>query len=101
MGGMLRTCKEKFYAHIHDGLGTWVGAAVADGWDVRDVRFGPKAEEMVRSPRKASPSKRQDKAPKIGEVPKLDLGLGIVPVEGGENGKARIGEIYEDGEGWL
>jgi hypothetical protein len=96
---MLRTCKEKFYAHVHDGLETWVGAAVADGWDVRDVRFGPKAEEVVRSPKKASPSKKQDKPPKIGEVPKLDLGLGIGPVEGGE--KARIEETYGDGDGWL
>jgi len=101
MGGMLRTCKEKFYAHVHDGLLTWVGAAVADGWDVRDVRFGPKVEEVVRSPRKATPGKKQDKAPKIGEVPKIDLGLVIGPVEGGENGKARIGEMYGDGEGWL
>jgi len=98
---MLRTCKEKFYAHVHDGLLTWVGAAVADGWDVRDVRFGPKVEEVVRSPRKATPGKKQDKAPKIGEVPKIDLGLVIGPVEGGENGKARIGEMYGDGEGWL
>lgn len=99
MGGMLRTCKEKFYAHVHDGLGTWIGAAVADGWDVRDVRFGPKTEDVVKSPRKASPNKKQDKAPKIGEVPKLDLGLGIGPVKGSE--KARIGETYGDGEGWL
>ena len=98
---MLRTCKEKFYAHVHDGLGTWVGAAVADGWDVRDVRFGPRVDEVMRSPRKASPSKKQDKVPKIGEVPKLDLGLGIGSVGRGESGKANVGEAGGDRERWL
>lgn len=62
MGGSLRTCKEKFYAHVHDGLRTWVAAAVADGWAVGDVRMGPKVEAV--SPKK-SPTKKVEKAPRL------------------------------------
>jgi hypothetical protein len=81
MGVSLRTCKEKFYAAVHDGLRVWVAAAAEDGWDVKDVRFGPPADA------KASPKKRRagerngmkkdgivEVAPKL-EMPKLDLGL--------------------------
>lgn len=45
LGGSLRLCKEKFYGAVHDGLRTWVAAAAEDGWDVRDVRFGPPPEK--------------------------------------------------------
>jgi hypothetical protein len=76
MGATLRTCKEKFYGSVHDGLRTWVAAACADGWDVKDVRMGPKIEDVRASPRK-SPSKKAEKAPVIAAVPKLDLGLGL------------------------
>ena len=38
MAGSLRTCKEKFYGAVHDGLKTWVAAAIVDGWSVEDVR---------------------------------------------------------------
>lgn len=42
MGVSLRTCKEKFYGSVHDGLKTWVSAASADGWNTVDhIRFGP------------------------------------------------------------
>ena len=41
MGSSLRLCKEKFYGSVHDGLRTWVAAAADDGWDYKDVRFGP------------------------------------------------------------
>ncbi|KAH8896994.1 hypothetical protein GQ53DRAFT_638433 [Thozetella sp. PMI_491] len=78
LGGSLRLCKEKFYGAVHDGLRTWVAAAVEDGWDVRDVRYGPPPSES----RSASPAKRAnggkkkdgagDEAPKI-EMPKLDF----------------------------
>ncbi|KAI2628804.1 armadillo-type protein [Hypoxylon sp. NC1633] len=51
MGASLRLCKEKFYPGVHDGLRTWVAAAAEDGWDVRDVRYGPPAEPK-------SPTKR-------------------------------------------
>jgi hypothetical protein len=75
MGGFLRTCKEKFYGSVHDGLRTWVAASVADGWDVRDVRMGPR-EDVGRSPRKSPIKKKSEPAPQI-EAPKLDLGLGL------------------------
>ncbi|KAM0331576.1 hypothetical protein ACHAQA_003255 [Verticillium albo-atrum] len=76
LGGSLRLCKEKFYGCVHEALRTWVAAAAEDGWDVRDVRYGPPPEP--RSPRKkpvttAAPTPK-DAAPRI-EMPKLDFGL--------------------------
>ncbi|KAK0271880.1 hypothetical protein LTS00_016444 [Friedmanniomyces endolithicus] len=85
MGGTLRTCKEKFYAGVHDGLRGFVGAGWEDGWEVRFVREGPgEGEGRGRS---ASPAKRKKKEgeeggpPRLGEVgvealPALDLGVG-------------------------
>ncbi|KAF2137005.1 uncharacterized protein K452DRAFT_258283 [Aplosporella prunicola CBS 121167] len=70
MGGALRTCKEKFYGAVHDGLRTWVKAAAADGWEVKDVRLGPKEEPKV--PRSPSPKKKEQPPPKI-ETPKIEL----------------------------
>lgn len=69
MGGTLRLCKDKFYGAVHDGLKTWVAAALEDVWPVEDVRLGPPREES-RSPGKKS------KAPQL-ELPKLDLDVGI------------------------
>ena len=76
LGGSLRLCKEKFYGSIHDGLRTWVAAAAADGWDVRDVRYGPPPESRSASPAKRTGGgkKKVEEAPKI-EMPKLDLGI--------------------------
>ncbi|MCJ1396167.1 hypothetical protein MMC18_009056 [Xylographa bjoerkii] len=71
MGGSLRTCKEKFYGGVHAGLITWVGAAREDGWACREVREGPKRDD-VRVRAKSSP-KKKDIAPKL-EVPKLEVG---------------------------
>jgi hypothetical protein len=69
MGGTLRTCKEKFYGAVHDGLKVWVAAAKADGWDVEDVRAGP--------PREPSPQKSPVKKNKKGEeAPKIALDVG-------------------------
>ena len=71
MGGSLRTCKEKFYGAVHEGLRTWVAAAIADGWVEKDVREGPPREG--HSPRKGgSPMKKKEK-----EAPKLDLDVGF------------------------
>ncbi|RBQ72573.1 hypothetical protein VDGD_01552 [Verticillium dahliae] len=80
LGGSLRLCKEKFYGCVHEALRTWVAAAAEDGWDVRDVRYGPPPEP--RSPKKkpvasasaASPVPGKDAAPRI-DMPKLDFGL--------------------------
>lgn len=80
MGASMRLCKEKFYPGVHDGLRTWVAAAADDGWDVRDVRYGPPPEP--KSPSKKlyggneSPKKVKDTEPppKI-DLPKFDFGL--------------------------
>ncbi|KPI43641.1 GTPase-binding protein rid1 [Cyphellophora attinorum] len=42
MGGSLRTCKEKFYGGVHDGLKVWVRAAKVD--QCRWKTCGPDAE---------------------------------------------------------
>lgn len=70
MGISLRTCKEKFYGGVHDGLRCWVAAATADSWPREDVRAGPPRE--VSSPRKSPVKKKQEDAPQL----KLDMGLG-------------------------
>ncbi|KAK3905199.1 armadillo-type protein [Staphylotrichum tortipilum] len=76
LGGSLRLCKEKFYGAVHDGLRTWVAAASEDGWDVRDVRFGPPpptTTTQAGTPKGKVPEKRE--APRI-EMPRLDFGIG-------------------------
>ncbi|KAI8687291.1 Drf-GBD domain-containing protein [Fusarium sp. Ph1] len=79
LGGSLRLCKEKFYGSVHDGLRTWVAAAAEDGWDYKDVRYGPPPESRG-SPKKAGggQKKKVEQAPKI-EMPKLDFGLDKPP----------------------
>ena len=72
MGGTMRTCKEKFYGGVHEGLRVWVAAAKADGWQVEDVRSGPPRD--APSPRK-SPAKKGLPPPKL-DV-KLDLGVDV------------------------
>lgn len=79
LGTTLRTCKEKFYSGVHDGLRVWVAAAAEDGWDTTYVREGPSQEEQARgySPKK-SPVKKKEAPPKIAvpqlESSRLDLG---------------------------
>ena len=70
MGGTLRTCKEKFYGGVHEGLKCWVSAAKADGWPVEDVRAGPPRE--MTSPRKSPVKKKTDEVPQLA----LDVGAG-------------------------
>ncbi|PFH56255.1 hypothetical protein XA68_16829 [Ophiocordyceps unilateralis] len=85
LGGSLRLCKEKFYGAIHVALRTWVAAAVEDGWDVRDVRFGP-SPEARHSPVKAGGGGlkiKTDEAPPKLAIPNLDS------------------EAGQPGEGWL
>lgn len=80
MGGSLRTCKEKFYGGVHEGLKCWVSAAKADSWPVEDVRAGPPRE--AASPRKSPVKKKKDEAPQLalnvggeqGQMAKMDDG---------------------------
>ncbi|CAG8384197.1 unnamed protein product [Penicillium salamii] len=78
MGGSLRTCKEKFYASVHDCLRTWVAAAAADGWPYTFVREGPPRVGEAGSPTK-SLKKSTPGSPKKGLIderpPKLELAL--------------------------
>ncbi|KAL2266209.1 hypothetical protein VTJ83DRAFT_5561 [Remersonia thermophila] len=118
LGGSLRLCKEKFYGAVHDGLRTWVAAAHEDGWDVRDVRYGPpppeqkqRAAEHKKSPGKKNLRKDDEEtgAPRI-EIPKLDflggsgggggggVGVGVVSVGAGIGGG---GVSIRAGEPWL
>ena len=100
MGAVLRTCKEKFYSGVHDGLKAWVAAAHEDGWQTRFVREGPSEEEVIeqamksqKSPKK-SPKKKTDMPPKLdalpSEPPKLDLGLDL-----------KMTKTNDDDDGWL
>ncbi|KAH0829590.1 hypothetical protein AYO21_07564 [Fonsecaea monophora] len=70
MGGSLRTCKEKFYSGVHEGLKCWVAAAKADQWPAEDVRAGPPRETL--SPRKSPVKKKGDEPPQLA----LDVGVG-------------------------
>lgn len=94
LGATLRTCKEKFYAGVHDALRAWVAAAAEDGWETRFVREGPTQEERAeRAVRKGSPRKspkKEDAAPRIEGLPKIELALEA-------NGTGLGGE----NEGWL
>lgn len=96
MGTTLRTCKEKFYSGVHDGLRAWVAAAAEDGWETKLVREGPTMEDQAARARSSSPNKKnkKDAPPQLAEVgvevlPRLDVDLG---------GKR---SNVDDDEGWL
>lgn len=95
MGGTLRTCKEKFYGGVHDGLRGWVAAALEDEWATDFVRQGPTREELMAgglaSPRK-SPVKEEP--PQI-ELSRLE--------DDGRMGSMRFGggEGVNEDDGWL
>ena len=93
MGTTLRTCKEKFYGSVHEGLRAWVAAAVEDGWETREVREGPTMEEQVERIRakSQSPKKGHVKKEVLDAAPKLDLQIGF----GGAGGNK------EEDDGWL
>lgn len=96
LGAVLRTCKEKFYSGVHDGLRAWVAAAAEDGWETSFVREGPTEDEVkdqaVKASPKKSPKKKKDLPPQI-EAPKLlELDLKLEKT----NSKA-----LEDDDGWL
>lgn len=87
LGSTLRTCKEKFYSGVHDGLRSWVAASSEDGWDTRYVREGPTLEEQAERAKSCSPKKSPKK--KTEPPPKLDLNLGLVETKN------------NDDDGWL
>nr|POE74625.1 gtpase-binding protein rid1 [Quercus suber] len=95
MAQTLRTCKEKFYSSVHDGLKAWVAAAIEDEWETQSVREGPPPKDDTSrrvSPEK-SPKKKakdEDAPPKLEIAPLLDLKIGHEAGTG--NG---------DDEGWL
>lgn len=75
--GHLRTCNPKYYGAAHDALKVWIGAAAADGWDVRNVRMGPSdGKPTVSSPMKQNPKKKVEPPPQI-QAPKMDLGASL------------------------
>ncbi|KAI0441858.1 armadillo-type protein [Xylaria telfairii] len=90
MGGSLRLCKEKFYPGVHDALRTWVAAAAEDGWDVRNVRYGP--PPAPKSPTKNKPKEDQP-APKI-EMPNISFGF-----DGLNDAASPI--VMKSSENWL
>lgn len=107
MGATLRTCKEKFYSGVHDGLRAWVAAAAEDGWDTRYVREGPTQDEVIdkakksmsspkKSPKKKGEEAPQLDAPKVEALPKLELDLGF-----SDGAKNRDGGDINDDDGWL
>jgi hypothetical protein len=93
MGCTMRTCKEKFYSGVHDGLRAWVAAAAEDGWETRFVREGPVMEEQAARARSSSPNKKKEAPPQLGAIggieamPRLELNIG--------------GKADEDDDGWL
>ncbi|KAG8626295.1 hypothetical protein KVT40_005240 [Elsinoe batatas] len=88
MGATLRTCKEKFYAGVHDALRTFVGAAMEDGWNVEYTRTGKdeEVEKKLASPKKLS---KQEKEKVV--LPELNLGIGIDEKK----------PLKDDDDGWL
>jgi hypothetical protein len=73
--GHLRACNPKYYGAVHDSIKVWIGAALEDDWDVKNVRMGS-GDKGTTSPVKMSPKKKAEAPPQI-DVPKLDLGLGF------------------------
>ncbi|WEW60788.1 hypothetical protein PRK78_006276 [Emydomyces testavorans] len=98
MGRNLRTCKEKLYPAVHEGLKVWVSAAADDGWDYQCVREGPPRDAPPSAPR--SPIKGCGSPKKLGIVgdapPKLDLKVGI-------SGSACAGKANQriTHDGWI
>lgn len=98
LGGTLRTCKEKFYSGVHDGLRAWVAAAAEDWWETRYVREGPTMDEQLSRARSVSPKKspvKKEAPPQLAalsvEVPKLELGGGALGIGGHENDDGWLG----------
>lgn len=97
MGGTLRLCKEKFYGGVHAALRCWVAAALEDGWEVTDVRCGPKMDASPKRIGGGGGGKNGKKAgvdaPRI-EMPKLDFGNADVARGDGAVKKSEYGDVW-------
>jgi hypothetical protein len=100
MGGSLRTCKERLHIGLHEGLKTWIAAAVADEWEISDVRFGPRIEQYSRDAEKEAKKERKRKKEQQREKQELKLEL---PKLDFTHGSAVSGNSRGDnvGGGWL
>lgn len=74
--GHIRACNPKYYGAVHDSVKVWIGAALADDWDVKTVRMGSGDGKGSVSPVKQSPKKKAEAPPQL-QAPKMDLGLGL------------------------
>lgn len=101
MGGSLRTCKERLHTALHEGLKTWVAAAVADEWEISDVRFGPRIEPHSRGAEKEAKKERRRKKEQQREQEELKLQLPKLDfVNGGVAASGKSRNDNTDG-GWL
>jgi hypothetical protein len=75
MGGSLRTCKDRLHIAPHEGLKTWIAAAMADEWEISDVRFGPRSERYVPDTEKEAKRERRRKREQEREQEELKLVL--------------------------
>ncbi|KAI2468345.1 armadillo-type protein [Annulohypoxylon bovei var. microspora] len=109
MGASMRLCKEKLYPSVHEALRTWVAAAAEDGWDVRDVRYGPPATPATpKSPTKRhaggggannkGKSKVDEPPPKI-DMPQFNLGLDDASPS--YRAAAPAGKTSQDEDNWI
>ena len=115
MAGSLRTCKEKFYGAVHDGLKTWVAAAVVDRWSVEHVR-GPIVHSGSTTTSTTSTGPAKVKSPvkhgspaKNGKVvvddtrgfPRLELNLDLNSGSATAAAASRVEGLGEDGARWM
>jgi len=93
--GHIRACNPKYYGAVHDSVKVWVGAALADGWDVKTVRMGAADGKGSVSPMKPTPKKKVEPPPQL-LAPKMDLGLGL-----GFEKDIAIGDLGTKDEDWV
>ncbi|KAI8935216.1 hypothetical protein NX059_007805 [Plenodomus lindquistii] len=93
--GVIRACNPKYYGAVHDSVKVWVGAALADDWDVKTVRMGAGDGKSSVSPMKQSPTKKVEPPPQL-QAPKMDLGLGL-----GFEKEIAIGNVGGKDDDWF
>ena len=84
------------YGGVHAGLSTWIGAGREDGWDVIDVREGPKGDKANVTTASGSPGKKKREAPPKLELPKLDMAGKGVGIGDGDLGCGCEGSTWVD-----